>query len=245
MKTGIRARERESGTTKQKGTNVNPLISGGLLAASMVLGQTSEPPTTIQQAQAQTPAPAATQPQQTSRPIIGWFTREDRPVMSRIQGWFKRDPKDEPKDTAPTPSKSTVTRETVSPPTSQTAPPVTPANDFPRKMPQPQSKGKTTPESIVQDNPADIQQATLKQVALPTNTKSPILPQFADKIGRDEKFEWITGQIEIEDGKHVLYYSTPEVVDQYHGRIVLSPEQVDMKQFKRGTCLVSQVRAAN
>jgi hypothetical protein len=209
--------------------NVNPFISSGLLAASMVLGQTGEPPAAIQQAQAQTPAPG----QQPSRPIFGWFTREDRPVMSRIQGWFKRDSKDGAKDSPTSPPKDAVIRETVVPATVQPKP-STPSNDFPRRMPQPQSQGTMPRESFAQGNSTDIQQATLKQVALPSNAKNPILPQFADKIGRDEKFEWITGQIEIEDGKHVLYYSVPEVIDQFHGRIFLAPEKVDLTKFKKG-----------
>ena len=77
----------------KEGTIVNPILSSGLLAASMLLGQTGEPTTgggtTI------VPAPPTMQPTQpaqpTQRPVLGWFTREDRPIMNKIQGWFKRD----------------------------------------------------------------------------------------------------------------------------------------------------------
>src|SRR5262249_39392650 len=79
----------------------------------------------------------------------------------------------------------------------------------------------------------NVQQTAL-QIALPTNTKNPIRPEFANKIGRDEKFDWITGQIEMENGNMMLYYSPPEVIDSFHGRIVLLPQGADLAQFKKG-----------
>jgi hypothetical protein len=57
---------------------------------------------------------------------------------------------------------------------------------------------------------------------------------LAQRIGRDEKFEWVTGQLEMENGRYVLYYATPETVDPHHGKIVLSPAKVDMKTFRTG-----------
>lgn len=63
---------------------------------------------------------------------------------------------------------------------------------------------------------------------------TPILPVNANRIGRDEKFEWVTGQLEIEKGRFVLYYATPETVDTHHGRIQLSPQKIDMTQFRNG-----------
>jgi hypothetical protein len=53
-------------------------------------------------------------------------------------------------------------------------------------------------------------------------------------MGRDEKFEWVTGQLEIENGNYVIYYATPETIDKYNGRIVLSPQKADMSQFRKG-----------
>ena len=76
-----------------------------------------------------------------------------------------------------------------------------------------------------------------------------IRPQLATKIGRDEKFEWITGQFEVENGSLVLYYATPETIDKHSGRIVLQPQQVDMSQFRRGDLIsvrgqIVQIRTA-
>ena len=202
------------------------------------------PPADIQQAQGQTPAPAPATTTQPARPIIGWFQREDRPVISRIQGWFKRDQKDAPKDIPTSNSgNSVVIRENPVPPANATTP-TAPSNDFYRKLPQPQSKGTAPSDANAMDTSAassGIQQVSLQQTALPKNGKSPILPQFANRIGRDEKFEWITGQVEMENGNMVLYYSLPEVVDLYHGRVILLPQQADLKQFKTGD-MVSKVR---
>src|SRR5437867_3208367 len=59
------------------------LFSGSLLAASMLLGQTGD--------KTVVPATPAVQQTPTRGPILGWFQREDRPVINRIQGWFRRD----------------------------------------------------------------------------------------------------------------------------------------------------------
>ncbi len=176
--------------------------------------------------------------QSTPRPILGFFTREDRPILSKIQGWFKRD---DPQQQGQGP-RSGVIRETPAPaptpilsPAPSTSPP--PAADFPRRMPNPQSKATTPVDPVANETPPaarEIQQASLQQIAIPKAGKSPIRPELANKIGRDEKFEWITGQLEIENGNFVLYYATPETVDKYHGRIVLLSDKADLKQLRKG-----------
>ena len=50
---------------------------------------------------------------------------------------------------------------------------------------------------------------------------NPILPQFADRIGHEEDFSWVTGQFEIENGVPVIYYAAAETVDRHNGRLVL------------------------
>jgi len=203
---------------------MNAFLGSSLLAASMFLGQTGEPAggKIVMQ-----PAP-----QPSSRPIFGWFSRDDRPVLSRLTSWFKRDQREMPKDGPFIPASKSGT-------TPPTMPPVTPPSDFPRKLPNPKtSQGKKSSDPIVVDKSMpevrDVQQTILNQTVPPKNVKSPILPQLANKIGRDEKFEWITGQLENENGTFVMYYSTPETVDKYHGRIVLVPGQIDLTQFRKG-----------
>lgn len=220
------------------------MLSNGLLAASMLLGQPTPPDQLpplpaaqgekIIQAQNSIPAPPTLQPPQptqpTQRPIIGFFTREDRPILTKIQGWFKRD---DQQGTQGQPRGGNVIRETPPPLLNTppaTSPPAPPVTDFPRRMPNPTSKATPPTE-------ANIQQASLQQIAIPKGGKSPIRPEIANKIGRDEKFEWITGQLEIENGNLILYYATPETVDKYHGRIVLLPEKADLKQYQRGDLL--------
>lgn len=110
-------------------------------------------------------------------------------------------------------------------------------SDFPRRMPNPQSrveKGEPAIASAVSAQPVkgsrvEVNPATFRKA----NEKSPILPALANKIGRDEKFEWITGQLEVENGGFVIYYATPETVDTYHGRVALQT-QTDMSKFRRG-----------
>lgn len=226
------------------------LLSNGLLAASLLLGQpaTSGPTVPIPplpgekivQVQNVPPAPALLPPQPaqpSSRPILGFFRSEERPILSKIQGWWKGDRQDA-QPTSNQPVRGGTIRETPPPPISNPTPLTPPpAGDFYKRMPNPTSKATTPSAPVVKETapPAkDIQQTSLQQVAVPKSAKSPILSDPANSIGRDEKFEWITGQFEIENGNFVLYYATPETVDKYHGRIVLLSEQADLKQFRRG-----------
>lgn len=212
---------------------MNAILSSSLLAASMFLGQTTEPP--AKSAVPPPPTMQAMQPaQQPKGPILGFFGREERPILHKIQGWFKRDPQDTKKD-VPNNFPGKDIRE--SPPITTPTPSAPGSNDFPRKLPNPSSKATTKTEVIAKEaTPAtkEVQQASLKQAGIANAAKSPILAQLANRIGRDEKFEWITGQLEIENGSPVLYYATPETVDKFNGRIVLQPQKVDMSQFRRG-----------
>ena len=222
---------------------MNPLLGGGLLAASIILGQTPEPPPKII-----LQGPPTVQPSQpTQRPILNFFTREDRPILNKIDSWFERDPN--PGTSVPGFTNDKVIRQTVQPPMIIPSTPTrtTPASsDFPRKMPNPSSKATTTPYPVAPGSQAElgnqsqgakaVELTIMKQDggAVANVAKTPILAYLSDRIGRDEKFEWITGQFEIENGTHVLYYATPETVDKFHGRIVLQPQKVDMTQFHRG-----------
>ena len=73
-----------------------------------------------------------------------------------------------------------------------------------------------------------------QQPIAPSGAKSPIHAQFTDRIGRDDRFEWITGQLEVEYNNLVIYYATPETVDKYHGRVVVIAPQNELNAFKRG-----------
>jgi uncharacterized cupin superfamily protein len=219
----------------KEGKIVNPILSSGLLAASMLLGQTGEP--TTGGGKIVVPSPPTMQPTQpaqpTQRTLLGWLNREERPILHKIQGWFKRDqPEAKPGPFVPT--RGGVNRETDAPPQLKPTPG---SNDFPRKLPNPSSQIKAPSEPIAKEAPAvppEVQQASLQQTAAPKAATSPILPQNASKVGRDGKFEWITGQVELENGNFVMYYATPETVDKYNGRIVLAPQKADMTQFRSG-----------
>ena len=209
---------------------MNSLLTSGLLAASMLIGQTSEPPSgpVVQRVQVQqAPFGPVAQAQTPARPIMGWWQRDERPLITKIQTWWKREPSAIPASNIKDPR---VIRETTAPPITNTPPITTTPSDFPRKMPNPQSQGGKAVPSV--GNDADVQPANM--IAMPKNVKYPIQPLLLQKIGRDEKFEWITGQLEIENGNFVVYYATPETVDKYNGRIVLLPQQVDMNAFKKG-----------
>lgn len=224
-----------------------------MLAATLLLGQVQEVQIIPQPLPQSTPgrpsifsgfsqsSTVQQQPQQ-SRPLFPWLQREERPSWkSKMQGWFGRKDQQEPplqqKQTFIQPQRGATTIIEGIP--TNNSPLIVPSSptplDFPKKMPSPSSQN-TLPKEI----PFNTASATkpVQQTNLQTpmsSARSPILPQLADKIGRDEKFAWITGQLEVENGMYVLYYATPETVDQYNGRIVLQPQQADMSSFRRGS----------
>lgn len=94
----------------------------------------------------------------------------------------------------------------------------------------PSFKSATVPAS----SPAAI--PTAKVPASPAELASRpnrISPALVDKVGRDEKFAWITGQLRNENGRWVLWYATPEVIDPYEGRLPLLTD-ADMSKFRDG-----------
>ena len=62
---------------------------------------------------------------------------------------------------------------------------------------------------------------------------SKISPDLLSKVGHSDDFTWITGQIRIENGAHVLHYATPETVDRYSGHVVLTSDK-DLRNVPEG-----------
>jgi hypothetical protein len=62
---------------------------------------------------------------------------------------------------------------------------------------------------------------------------SSINPKFANKIGHEDDYSWITGQLDQENGRWLLRYATPETIDRYHGQILLAPG-ANLTQLRAG-----------
>ncbi len=224
---------------------MSPTISGFALA-TLLLGQTGEVqvigPTTTSggtytggTAQQQL---VVTPPNPTpNRGLFGW--REERPILSRIKGWFgRRDASSEVPANGTVITDPTATPYITPPPTSPAA---APTGDYHRRMPNSTSSkaptfGSPAITEPVTATPAQVNPVTHEKAPA---GKSPLTAAAAKKVGRDEKFGWITGQLEIENGVYVLYYATPDVVDQYNGRLVLQTQN-DMHQFKRGDIITAE-----
>ena len=229
---------------------MSPTLSG-LVAASLLLGQANQnqvigPVETIGSPY----TGGSTMQQQLTVTPPNAMPPANRPILNRIRGWFGRGGSTPSGDTVP----GSVVNETgttytpyVSPPSS--APVSTPAApgtaDYYRRMPAPQSKAIPVPSQQVIAEQVVGQPAAVNPVGYEKKpVKSPILPALVNKIGRDEKFAWVTGQLEIENGAYVVYYATPETVDQYNGRLVLQTN-ADMKQFHRGDLITVEGQVQN
>jgi hypothetical protein len=173
--------------------------------------------------------------------FTGETVSDDRhPVLTKIRGWFSRRGSDSTVTTVVTPASSVhsgvtqTSATTVAAPMTRvsTAPAqavMTPTtDDYAHKLPMPSSS------EVMVVTSTGSPPSTVSSKSMPMPATSPILPGNVKRVGRDDKFEWVTGQLEIEKGQYVLYYATPETVDTYHGRIQLNPQQVDMRNFHNG-----------
>jgi hypothetical protein len=162
------------------------------------------------------------------------------PILDRIKGWFKRDPEDGHRphtiggnakvDGSPAmPAAEFGVPEAIEMPNKALPAGPAPKADAVGTQPTSTAAPKTQVVGSVslKSTPADATKVVPAE-------HSPIRPGNADRIGRDEKFEWVTGQLELEKGHFILYYATPQTVDTYHGRIQLNPQKVDMRQFHSG-----------
>lgn len=74
--------------------------------------------------------------------------------------------------------------------------------------------------------PAKYQQGPANNIlpvatTAPAPTVSVILPKFVNKIGHENDYTWVTGQLGQQDGQWVIHYATPDTVDNFGGNLVL------------------------
>ncbi len=82
--------------------------------------------------------------------------------------------------------------------------------------------------------PVTIQSAPSKPLPAQVSQASGVIrPELVNKIGHEQDYNWITGQLHIENGSPLLYYATPQTVDRFGGRVVLS-SNLDLSNFRSG-----------
>jgi len=176
---------------------------------------------------------------------------EDRPILSRLQGLFGGKKEED------------VTTSTGEPPIAQTtaATPVRPMQRTPAGQPT-RTNSLAIPEPLP-PAPVKVQPVTYKAVPIgeagspsvaqvgsqaapvsvsavagqtvvaPPSRPNRISSDLVGKVGHESDYSWITGQIHIENGVHVLHYATPETVDAYNGSLTLV-SSLDLRSFKDG-----------
>jgi hypothetical protein len=163
-------------------------------------------------------------------------------------------PVDQKKSWLPMPRTSTPSTPIVTPTSAPIAPVVAPSPSIPAATPiapaaLPAAPVKiitpasaTTPVSTPVAIPvtsAPITQSVPVVTTAPTVTPLPsrpskISPDLISKVGHAEDYAWITGQIRIENGVHVLHYATPETVDRFNGHVVLQSSGQDLRNVPEG-----------
>ena len=87
-----------------------------------------------------------------------------------------------------------------------------------------------TPNSSVSQVSMNVPATTV--TPLPSRP-SKISPDLINKVGHADDFTWITGQVRIENGVHVLHYATPDTVDRYNGHVALTSDK-DLRNIPEG-----------
>ena len=175
---------------------------------------------------------------------------DDRPVLSRIRGWFRKSDgtttrieKSQTSQPVIAPS-TTPTNEynyrrlpTKSEPPLQTTPapskPVAPATTKPMQITPLPARPLTIEVEPIEFRPAGSAKGAAPAIVAPAPTPiatftkpstrpNRISPRFTDKVGQPGDYSWITGQLEIRNGACLLHYATPETVDQHNGSLALA-----------------------
>jgi hypothetical protein len=87
------------------------------------------------------------------------------------------------------------------------------------------------PPAAVAVNPA-VSGSVVQNGVAPSRPNR-ISPELAGKVGHESDYSWITGQLRIENGRYVIHYASPEVVDTHDGSLVLSTDR-DLRGFQDG-----------
>lgn len=88
------------------------------------------------------------------------------------------------------------------------------------------------PAAAVTLNPAASDNVPPASVNMPSRPNR-ISPELVSKVGHESDYSWITGQIRIENGRHVIHYAPPEVIDAHNGSLTLSSDR-DLRGFQDG-----------
>ncbi len=67
----------------------------------------------------------------------------------------------------------------------------------------------------------------------PVAQPSKINPRLIDKIGHEDDYSWITGQLDHANGRWIIRYATPDTVDRFGGQVILAPG-LDMGSLRPG-----------
>ncbi len=74
---------------------------------------------------------------------------------------------------------------------------------------------------------ANAPQPATQSAATPLNFK------LVNKIGHEDDYTWVTGQLFQEGGYWIVRYATPETVDRFQGALILAGEKA-LDQFRAG-----------
>ena len=109
---------------------------------------------------------------------------------------------------------------------------------YPQSSPYPTLYGGQPIPVVTSSSPA--------QTAPPPQALNlPLTKKAEDKIGHDDEYNWVTGQlfyVRTEGGKWVLRYGRLDEMDKYGGSVVLTPT-VEMRNFREGdiVCVYGQI----
>lgn len=104
----------------------------------------------------------------------------------------------------------------------------------------------TANEPPLAETPSALPTGNLEPISF--RTESPvsqqISPRFANRIGHEEDYSWVTGQLFQVDGRWVIRYVPDGAEDRFGGSVVLTPE-VEMGNFRAGDLVSARGQVVN
>ena len=186
-----------------------------------------------------TPTPTKSQTQTVS-------TSEDRPILGGLRKLFGMKDAEphyrvEPPVTSPSTTTPRLMQRMPEGNSTEGAPQAVPVNNVKIVTPATYQPAAGQPIQTIPTNTQSLSiPATPVSAPIPTPTApvasrpSRISPELIGKVGHEQDYSWITGQIRVENGQHVLHFAPSEVVDRYNGSLVLTSAAAELRTFHDG-----------
>ncbi len=100
----------------------------------------------------------------------------------------------------------------------------------------------SVPLQIQAPEPANVNPASFLpgrvEIIAQTMNNGPIHADMVNKIGHQDDYSWLTGQVEVVNGTYIVHYATPSTNDRFGGRMILNGD-MDLSPLRNGDLITA------